>query len=324
MKIKSLVFLILFAGCSYDNCNIKTNESFKQITVQNLIKDIYSVNNLSSFNSFLLENKNVLYPFYEVEDTSFLLDKVANAFTLIDNVYFDSLYNDVNTHFENPLNLFYPLDNSFTKFNQQSNYKLSPNITILISGFFNDVIVDKENIVIGLDYFLPKTNKYKPRDLPSYILDRYSPEHINSISLSSYLSQFNLINESDLTMINEMISFGKLYYVVSKLLPCTEQRIILGYSEKEFELVNKNEAFIYSFFLQNELLFEESNLIKQKYLSERPSTFEISQSVPGRIGRWLGWRIVSSFMDSSTYTLEELLKEDDYKNIFYNSNYNPI
>ena len=319
-----MVFLILFAGCSYDNCNIKTNESFKQITVQNLITDIYSVNNLSSFNSFLLENKNVLYPFYEVEDTSFLLDKVANAFTLIDNVYFDSLYNDVNTHFENPLNLFYPLDNSFTKFNQQSNYKLSPNITILISGFFNDVIVDKENIVIGLDYFLPKTNKYKPRDLPSYILDRYSPEHINSISLSSYLSQFNLINESDLTMINDMISFGKLYYVVSKLLPCTEQRIILGYSEKEFELVNKNEAFIYSFFLQNELLFEESNLIKQKYLSERPSTFEISQSVPGRIGRWLGWRIVSSFMDSSTYTLEELLKEDDYKNIFYNSNYNPI
>ena len=319
-----MVFLILFAGCSYDNCNIKTNESFKQITVQNLITDIYSVNNLSSFNSFLLENKNVLYPFYEVEDTSFLLDKVANAFTLIDNVYFDSLYNDVNTHFENPLNLFYPLDNSFTKFNQQSNYKLSPNITILISGFFNDVIVDKENIVIGLDYFLPKTNKYKPRDLPSYILDRYSPEYINSISLSSYLSQFNLINESDLTMINEMISFGKLYYVVSKLLPCTEQRIILGYSEKEFELVNKNEAFIYSFFLKNELLFEESNLIKQKYLSERPSTFEISQSVPGRIGRWLGWRIVSSFMDSSTYTLEELLKEDDYKNIFYNSNYNPI
>ena len=324
MKIKPLAFLILFAGCSYDNCNIKTNESLKQITVQNLIPDIYSVNNLSGFNSFLLENKNVLYPFYEVEDTSFLFDKVANAFTLIDNVYFDSLYNDVNTHFENPLNLFYPLDNSFTKFNQQSNYKLSPNITILISGFFNDVIVDKENIVIGLDYFLPKTNKYKPRDLPSYILDRYSPEHINSISLSSYLSQFNLINESDLTMINEMISFGKLYYVVSKLLPCTEQRIILGYSEKEFELVNKNEAFIYSFFLQNELLFEESNLINQKYLSERPSTFEISQSVPGRIGRWLGWRIVSSFMDSSTYTLEELLKEDDYKNIFYNSNYNPI
>ena len=210
------------------------------------------------------------------------------------------------------------------KLNKESNRIFNPKITVLTSGFFNDVVVNGENIVIGLDYFLPTTNKYKPRDLPSYILNRYSPENINATSLSTYLSQFNLVNESDLTLINEMISFGKLYYVVSKLLPCTEERIVLGYSNEEYNLIQNNEAFIYSYFLQNEILFEESNIIKQKYLSERPSTFEISQSVPGRVGRWLGWKIVSSFMSSSTYTLEELLKEDDYKNIFYNSNYNPI
>jgi len=324
VKIIPFIFLIFFFGCSNDNCNINRNQPLKNITVQNLISDIASTQDLNSFNAFLYENKNTLYPFYEIEDTLFLFDKSVNAFTLIDNIYFDSLYSDVNSEFQDLNKLFYPLDESFTKFNQQSNIKLSPNITILISGFFNDIVVDRENIIIGLDYFLPKTNKYKPRDLPSYILDQYTPDHINAISLSTYLSQFNLINESDLTMINEMISFGKLYYIVSKILPCTEQRIILGYSQKQYELVNKNEAFIYSYFLQNELLFEESNLIKQKYLSERPSTFEISQSVPGRVGRWLGWKIVSSFMESSTYTLEELLKEDDYKNIFYNSNYNPI
>jgi len=324
VKTIPFIFLIFFVGCSNDNCNINRNQTLKNITVQNLISDIASTQDLNSFNAFLYENKNTLYPFYEIEDTLFLFDKSVNAFTLIDNIYFDSLYSDVNSEFQDLNKLFYPLDESFTKFNQQSNIKLSPNITILISGFFNDIVVDRENIIIGLDYFLPKTNKYKPRDLPSYILDQYTPDHINAISLSTYLSQFNLINESDLTMINEMISFGKLYYIVSKILPCTEQRIILGYSQKQYELVNKNEAFIYSYFLQNELLFEESNLIKQKYLSERPSTFEISQSVPGRVGRWLGWKIVSSFMESSTYTLEELLKEDDYKNIFYNSNYNPI
>ena len=171
---------------------------------------------------------------------------------------------------------------------------------------------------------MPLSNKYKPRDLPTYILERYTPDHLNAISLTTYLSQFNLVNELDLTMVNEMISFGKLYYIVSRLLPCVEERVVLGYSVEEFNLLEQNEAFIYSYFLQNELLFEESNLIKQKYLSERPSTFEISQSVPGRVGRWLGWKIVSSYMLSSTYTLEELLREDDYKNIFYNSNYNPI
>ena len=98
----------------------------------------------------------------------------------------------------------------------------------------------------------------------------------------------------------------------------------LANSDEELSILEDNEAFIYSFFLQNELLFEESNLIKQKYLSERPNTFEIDKSVPGRVGRWLGWKIVSSYMNNSTYSLEELLREDDYKNIFYNSNYNPI
>ena len=142
--------------------------------------------------------------------------------------------------------------------------------------------------------------------------------------LSTFLSQFNVIDENDKTMLNEMISFGKLYYVVERLLMCEKENIVLGYTKEQYDMIEENEAFIYSFFLQNELFFQEGQLIKQKYLSERPSTFEISQSVPGRIGRWMGWKIVSSFMRGEKYTLEDLLLEDDYKKIFYNSNYNPL
>ena len=324
MNIKILFFFVFLFGCSTNDCNYTQNKPLKSITVKNISEVISSIKQIDDFSDFLSENKSTLYPFYEIEDTLFLLDKTANAFSLIDNLYFDSLSYDVSLEFGNLQEVFYQFDKSIEKLNKESNRVFSPKITVLTSGFFNDIVVNRENIVVGLDYFLPTTNKYKPRDLPSYILNRYSPENINAISLSTYLSQFNLVNESDLTLINEMISFGKLYYVVSKLLPCTEERIVLGYSNEEYNLIQSNEAFIYSYFLQNELLFEESNIIKQKYLSERPSTFEISQAVPGRVGRWLGWKIVSSFMSSSTYTLEELLKEDDYKNIFYNSNYNPI
>ena len=51
-------------------------------------------------------------------------------------------------------------------------------------------------------------------------------------------------------------------------------------------------------------------------MSERPSTYEISPQVPGRIGRWLGWKIVSSYMDQNQITLEELLLEVDFKKYF--------
>ena len=90
-----------------------------------------------------------------------------------------------------------------------------------------------------------------------------------------------------------------------------------------WKVLEENEAFIYSYFIQNELFFENQSKEKQKYMSERPSTYEISPQVPGRIGRWLGWKIVSSYMDQNQITLEELLLEVDFKKIFYNSNYKP-
>ncbi len=323
MKLINFIIALLFISCTSNNCNVSNNYP-SNIKLVNYIDTIYNINKVNDFSRFVFANKEALFSFYEVNDSLSFNEKKESIFSLIDNIYFDSLYEDVIDRFTTPELLFNDFDNSIDLFNSQSNLKLTPKLNIIISGFYNDIVVEGNNITVGLEYFLDKNNKFKPRDLPSYILDRYTPEHLNSTILTTYLSQYNFINELDKTMINEIISFGKLYYVVNELLKCSPERVVLGYTEDEFNLLENNETFIYSFFLQNELLFQESDQIKQKYISERPSTFEIAESVPGRVGRWLGWKIVSSYMRNSTYTLEELLKEDDYKNIFYNSNYNPL
>ena len=323
MKLVYLFFALVFFSCSSNNCDIANNYP-SNIKLINYIDTIQQIKKINDFSRFVFSKKEALFPFYEAQDSLGFIAKKESIYSLIDNIYFDSLCNDVAKEFIKPEFLFNDFDLAIERFNSQSNLKLNPQLNLIISGFFNDVVVEGENIIVGLEYFLDKNNKFKPRDLPSYILNRYTPEHLNSTVLTTYLSQHNLINESDQTMINEIISFGKLYYVATELLNCSPNRVVLGYTEDEFNLLEKNETFIYSFFLQNELLFQESNLIKKKYLSERPNTFEISESVPGRVGRWLGWKIVLSYMNNSTYTLEELLKEDDYKNIFYNSNYDPF
>lgn len=323
MKLINFITALLLISCTGNNCNV-SNSYPSNIKLVNYIDTIYNINNVNDFSRFVFANKEALFSFYEVNDSLSFNQKKESIFSLIDNIYFDSLYEDVIDKFITPEFLFNDFNNSIGLFNSQSNLKLTPKLNIIISGFYNDIVVEGNNITVGLEYFLDKNNKFKPRDLPSYILDRYTPEYLNSTILTTYLSQYNFINELDKTMINEIISFGKLYYVVTELLKCSPERVVLGYTEDEFNLLENNETFIYSFFLQNELLFQESDQIKQKYISERPSTFEIAESVPGRVGRWLGWKIVSSYMKNSTYTLEELLKEDDYKNIFYNSNYNPL
>jgi hypothetical protein len=133
------------------------------------------------------------------------------------------------------------------------------------------------------------------------------------------------MDTNDESLLNEMIAFGKLYYVVSKLIPCVDENIILGYDKEEWKVLENTEAFIYSYFIQNELFFEKNHLIKNKYINERPNVFEISPNHPGRIARWLGWKIVKSYIKANPKTtLEELLYNKDYLNIFYNSTYKPL
>ena len=232
-----------------------------------MVNDQENLGSINDFLNYLQNNKKVLYPFYEIQDTLNFDIKVNNIYSLVDNVYFDSLYYDVQRQFGNKKNLFLELDHSIGIYNSTSKKQINPQVTVLLSGFYNDVVVDKENIILGIEYFLNKENKYKPRDLPSYILERYTPEHMSSTMLSTFLSQFNVIDENDKTMLNEMISFGKLYYVVEHLLICEKENIVLGYTKEQYDMIEENEAFIYSFFLQNELFFKEGQLIKQKYLS---------------------------------------------------------
>jgi len=329
MRLGFFVFIALFfSSCTNKTCDkSKLHLASNEVIVNNFLNEIKNIHSLDDFKKFVNKNNNILYPFFDLlrDGNEHINSNVEDIYsTLIESVYFDSLFYDVVQTYQNPEEIFNDVKLSFYTYNQTSKTKLNPKINILVSGFYHDVEVDKNNITIGLEYFLEENNKYKPKDLPSYILERYTPDHISSTILATYLSQFNLMDQGDESMINEMIVFGKLYYVVEELLPCVDKNIILGYKKSEFEIIQKNEAFIYGYFIQNELFFNDSKTTKQKYLSERPKSFEISPKLPGRIGRWLGWKIVTSFMKSNTYTLEELLLEDDYKKIFYNSNYKPL
>ena len=321
--MRFIVFLFFaFFSCTSTDCRKKKDFISKEINFNDLTGVLKNIDSQEEFSDLILSNPEIMSPFFELR-TPLVKDDISQIFSLIDNVYYDSLYMDVKKTYDDFNEIYINLNNSFHYYNKNSNLKLKPELNILVSGFYNDVVVSKNLISVGIEYFLEQNNKYKPNDLPEYILYRYTPAYLNSTLLKSYFSQFNVINESDQSMLNEMIAFGKLYYVVGAISECEKDNIILGYDESQFKVLEENEAFIYSYFIQNELFFENQSKEKQKYMSERPSTYEISPQVPGRIGRWLGWKIVSSYMDQNQITLEELLLEVDFKKIFYNSNYKP-
>jgi hypothetical protein len=62
--------------------------------------------------------------------------------------------------------------------------------------------------------------------------------------------------------------------------------------------------------------------MKQKYISERPHTIEVSPDCPGRIGLWVGWQIVNEYArQNPKASLPELMEIIDAQKILRGSKY---
>ena len=76
--------------------------------------------------------------------------KKESIFSLIDNIYFDSLYEDVIDKFITPEFLFNDFNNSIGLFNSQSNLKLKPGV-IEISETGELLVGCKNHTVLKID-----------------------------------------------------------------------------------------------------------------------------------------------------------------------------
>ena len=83
---------------------------------------------------------------------------------------------------------------------------------------------------------------------------------------------------------------------------------------------------MWSNLVENKLLFDSNPKNEMRFI--RPAPFskfylEIDNQTPGRVGQWLGWQIVRSYMENNDdVTLQELLAMDA-KTIFEKSKYKP-
>jgi hypothetical protein len=100
----------------------------------------------------------------------------------------------------------------------------------------------------------------------------------------------------------------------------------MGYSEEQLLWSKENEVEIWKKFVADNLLFSTDAKLGPRFINLAPFSkfyLEIDNESPGRIGQWMGWQIVRSFMDNNPeITIQQLLKMDP-KLIFEKSKYKP-
>ena len=202
-----------------------------------------------------------------------------------------------------------------------------PDVTYFISGLANYgvFLYGESSMAIGLDMFLGEGYPfYRSVGLQDYLMLQLRPRYIPVAAFRAIYQDMYPETTEDKTLLDLMLQRGKEQYFLSKMLPYKEEHVRLAYTEDQLEECEKNEGFIYNFFVQRDILYSTSRERIFPFVNEGPGTKEISDECPGNIGTWIGYRIVRSYMKEHPETsFDELYKHKDSQRFLLESKYKP-
>lgn len=321
----SLIGLVLLVACSEEKCRKSSIDAVSvELQIDRLEEKLFASKTVEQVESIFRNNPGFAIGFLDTDQYPSENIVAQRFFNLINDPSIDTLYQEVESEYSNFDKIEDQLSGAFGKLKKLYPQAKVPKIQTVVTGLYRDISFSDSLIVIGLDHFLGENAKYKPLDVPDYIYKRYSKQHMSAIIMSFIAGQYNRANLEDKTMLAEMIDYGKTYYLVSELLPCVPENIIIGYTEKEWSDSEANDDIIWANIIENELLYEVNHTKKNKFMGERPNVFEIGEDCPGRIGRWVGWQIVSAYMmQNPETTIQQLMETTNSQLIFEKSRYKP-
>jgi gliding motility-associated lipoprotein GldB len=187
----------------------------------------------------------------------------------------------------------------------------------------NKVIYAKDKLVISLELYLGKDHKFYG-EYPAYLRQNFDQRQMLPDIVSSFA--FGVLPApKDKELLSLMVNSGKELYLKDILLPEYTDYEKIGYTAEQQKWCEANENYMWQYFINDKLLFSSDSRLPNRFINLAPFSkfyLEIDNESPGRVGQWIGWQIVRSFMENNKVSVQELLKMDA-KVIFEKSKYKP-
>lgn len=188
----------------------------------------------------------------------------------------------------------------------------------------NPIIVTDSIVLIALDNYLGSDHKFYA-NIPKFLRVNFEKSRI-ALDLAEAYAENEIFQTHRKTFLDEMVYYGKRLYFKQRHLPFKTEASCIGYTPQQLDWVVSNEAYIWRYFVENELLFSSDSKLLSRFINEAPfSKFYlefIDSKSPGRIGQYIGWQIVRAYMKNNQVSLKEMLiKNTD--DIFNNSKFKP-
>ncbi len=327
----TIISLFIFNACKHDRLKIDISEieltlevyNFEKILFENPHHEVYDLllaqyNNHDEFidiyTESVLQIGNIEDEFMPEYLHSFLTDTVIRRTADTTLAVFED---------------FRPIANAIEKgFKHYKHYFPDysiPAIYTYISGFNESLIIAENFIGISLDKYLGSKCEFYPMlGIPVYKSRNMYPQKIISDLFYAWAITEFQNNDNAENLLSQMIHHGKLIYFTKAMNPSLPDSIIMGYTAEQIKWSKVNEASMWNYIVERREIYNSDRLLIQRYINDSPFTHTFSSESPGRTGIWLGWQIVTEFMNNNEdITLKELMNMNNAQEILNRSGYHP-
>lgn len=187
----------------------------------------------------------------------------------------------------------------------------------------NSIIEGRGKLLIALDCYLGANHEFY-QNISDYVIEHLTQEQI-VIDVAEVYAEKIIGRNRNREFISLITHYGKQLYITKQLVPFKKINEVLRYDQKQWEWANANEKFTWQYFIDKQMLFSTNKNLTSRFVQEAPFTkfyLDFDAETPARLGQYMGYKIVSSFMKHNKVSLQQLI-ELDSKYIFEHSKYKP-
>lgn len=187
----------------------------------------------------------------------------------------------------------------------------------------NKVILADSLLLVSLDTYLGKNHHFYV-GIPKFQTKNFRKEQID-VDVAHAFAKKITSKAKDRAFLSEMVYEGKKLYAMRSFLTTKPEYEILSYTEEELNFARENERYIWEYFVKGEYIYSTDSKLLGRFLNPAPFSkfyLEFDNETPGRIGRYIGYEIVKSYMENNEVPLKTMLIQDA-ETIFASAKYKP-
>jgi hypothetical protein len=337
MKIKGLIFLVpailLMVSCK--NQWKKSLPEDQKITVEMLRfeQDLFRLPSdrdsmvagidriaatygefFSIFNTAVLNVPDEKDPIYLDVLDAYLADRSINTIRLA----CDSVFSNLGPFQEE-------LSTAFSYYHMEFPGNPIPRVVTFISGLNQSFVSSDSLLGIALDKYLGWNHPiYGQAFLPVYqrrtmVPERMVPDCIRAWALTEFPAGDSVKN-----LLDHILYEGRILYFAEQLIPGITDTLLCGFTKDQMKWCRTYENRMWTYLVEKKVIFQTDAFSIAKFVQEGPFTKDFSNESPARAAVWIGYRIVSSYMERHPdLSLHQLMQMQNFYNLLEGSGYNP-